>query len=91
MRDAGRGEETVSPGSDRPWLAQYDAYVPAEVAPACRDGVDVFARGVPSVPTSRRFSTSIRQSHTGLPIDVLTPWRAPCTTTSACAAVIALH
>jgi long-chain acyl-CoA synthetase len=55
MRDCGRGDEAVSPASDRPWLAQYDPYVPAEVTPACRDGVDLFARGVTERPDEPAF------------------------------------
>ena len=45
----------MSLGSDRPWLALYDSYVPEEVAPSCRDGVSLFARGMIERPDEPAF------------------------------------
>jgi long-chain acyl-CoA synthetase len=47
---------------DRPWLAQYDARVPAAFAPAVPDGVELFERGArerPDDPAILYFETPI--------------------------------
>jgi long-chain acyl-CoA synthetase len=46
----------------RAWLAQYDAHVPTDVAPSCRNGVELFARGVnerPDEPAILYFDSAI--------------------------------
>jgi len=46
----------------RPWLAHYDPHVPADFAPPCRNGVELFARGPrerPDDPAFLYFETAI--------------------------------
>jgi long-chain acyl-CoA synthetase len=47
---------------ERPWLAFYDPHVPAELTPPCRNGVELFERGVrerPDAPALLYFETAI--------------------------------
>jgi long-chain acyl-CoA synthetase len=54
----------MSTPDERPWLAAYDAHVPADYAPAVRDGLELFARGArerPEDPAILYFDTAISQ------------------------------
>jgi long-chain acyl-CoA synthetase len=52
----------------RPWLASYDAHVPPDFVPVCRNGVDLFERGVRErrdAPALLYFETAMSHGEAG--------------------------